>query len=133
MRTQALLLLPLLFVIAVVSQQPPIIGPFTPNEHRSITIELKHPSAPEHPQEKQHHHNLHACRHTHSSEIRSNFRSDIKRLKCSRFTALGRFQHVMSLPAFVMNVNSTTLHNATATRLRQHFLRCTLLHPTTQP
>ena len=126
MRTQPLLLLPLLFVIAVVSQQP-IIGPFTPDGQRSITIELKHPSSPEHPQEKHHHHNLHSCRHTHSTEIRSNFRSDIRRLKCNQFSILGRFQQVMSLPAFIMNINSTGLHNATATRLRLHFLRCRML------
>lgn len=126
MRAQTLLLLQLLFVAAVFSQQP-TIGSFTRDEQRSITIELKHPSSPEHPRERDHHHHLHSCRHTPPDQIRSNFRSDIRRLKCNQFADLGRFRKIMSLPAFVMNINSTTLHNATAFRLHQHYLRCRML------
>jgi hypothetical protein len=33
----------------------------------------------------------------------------------------------MSTPSFIMNINSTNLHNATAFRLRQHYLRCRML------
>jgi hypothetical protein len=126
MRTQPHLLLLFAFVISAVSQQP-IVGPFTRDEQRSITIELKHPSIPEHPQEKHHHHHLHSCRHTSPADIRSNFRSDIRRLKCNQFMVLGRFQRIMSLPSFIMNINSTALHNATAFRLQQHYLRCRML------
>lgn len=127
MRPLQSLLLSLLFVIAAVSQEVPIAGPFTRDEQRSITIELKHPSSPEHPQERDHHHHLHTCRHSSPSEIRSNFRSDIRRLKCRKFADLGRFEKIMSTPSFIMNINSTNLHNATAFRLRQHYLRCRML------